>query len=83
MEGINNEIDYEIVLRFSSLSEAGYFLSELELWKEYKARRAVKILNDKRGQHTKTYHARARIHKMENPELSYNECMQYVRTNAV
>ena len=83
MEGINNEIDYEIVLRFSSLSEAGYFLSDLELWKEYKAKKAVKILNDKRGLHTKKYHQDARFHKMENPEKTYKECMEYVRSRTV
>lgn len=83
MEAINNEIEYEIILKFSSLSDAGYFLSELELWKEYKNKKAEKKLNDLRGQHTKTYHARARIHKMEHPELSYKECMIFVRSNIV
>lgn len=79
----SNEIDYEIVLRFSSLSEAGYFLNELELWKEYKAKKTIKILNDRRGKHTAIYHQKARIHKMENPELSYKECMDFVRSNIV
>ena len=75
----NNEIDYEIILKFPSLLQAGNFLTELALWKEDKNKKAVKKLNDLRGQHTKKYHQDARIHWKENPEKTYRECMSYVR----
>lgn len=75
----NNEIDYEIILKFPSLLQAGNFLTELAMWKEEKNKKTEKKLNDLRGQHTKKYHQDARIHKLLHPDLTYAQCMDFVR----
>lgn len=79
----NNDIEYEIIMKFSSLSDAGYFLSELHLWKEWKEEKRLKKLNDQRGKKTAVFHQQARLHKFNHPELTYNECMAFVRSNNV
>lgn len=80
---MNSEIEYEFVLKFSSFSKVGEFLADLEAWQEYKSKKADRKLSDKRGQHTKIYHQQAREYMMENPTLSYRECMQFVRSKDV
>lgn len=83
MESTNNEIEYEVILKFSSLSSAGFFLCELEQWKEWKENKRLKKLNDQRGKHTAGFHQQARLHKFNNPDLTYQDCLKYVRSNIV
>ena len=72
-------VEYEFSLRFSRFSEMADFVADFEAWKTHKARKAERCLNDRRGQHTREYHARARIYKHENPGLTYRECMQRIK----
>jgi predicted nucleotidyltransferase len=68
------------VLRFASLREMTEYVEGYEEFCAHKARKAERSVNDRRGQHTKDYHARARIYKHEHPELTYRECMQRIKT---
>ena len=75
----DSAVEYEFSLRFPKFSEMAEFVADFEAWKAHKTRKAERSLNDRRGQHTREYHARARIYKHEHPELSYRECMQRIK----
>ena len=81
MEG-DSTVKVEYSLRFPQFSEMAEFVADYEAWKAHRARKAERSLNDRRGQHTKEYHARARIYKHEHPELTYRECMQRIKVPA-
>ena len=70
----------EFLIRFSKVSKLAEFMADFEAWSAHKARKAERSATDQRGQHTKEYHARARIFKHEHPELTYRECMQRIKT---
>lgn len=75
--------NYEITLQFPRASQAAYFLSDLDNWVAWKnsqpppAPDAVpKKEGDKRGQHTRELHKKAREYQALHPLLAYHECMR-------
>ena len=70
----NNEIDYKIVLEFDSFGKVAFFLQDLENWLEYKAKKAGKKADDRRGSHIRECHAQARRFQASHPNLPYREC---------
>ena len=75
--------EYEIVLKFDTFQELGHFLTEINEFREYKANNIEKKLNDKRGSHTKVFHEKAREYHFEHPDLTYAQCMAFVRSGIV
>ena len=75
----DNPVKFEFVMRFATLGDMTEYVEGYEAFQAHKAKRAERSLNDRRGQHTKDYHARARVYKFEHPELTYRECMQRIK----
>jgi hypothetical protein len=71
-----DQINYKIVLEFDSYSQVGFFLSDLENWQEWKAKRAEQKASDQRGKHTKLAHQKARAYQIAHPNLPYIECFR-------
>ena len=80
--------DVQIVLQFSKCSQAALFLSDLDNWMKDKAKKQatpppppppMKNPNDRRGQHTKELHRRAREYQTQHPLIPYSECMRLSR----
>ena len=74
------EIEYKIVLEFSSFTKAGEFLSDLEAWQEYKKKRLIKKEDDKRGSRTKELHTRTRAYHEKYPLIPYRDCFKIIDT---
>ena len=75
--------DFQITLLFNRASQAGNFLSDLENWSNWKRSQPASAPTatteprvDRRGSHTKELHRRARDYQVQNPLVSYHECMR-------
>ena len=75
--------EYEIVLKFNSFQELCDFITEMDVFREYKINKIEKKLNDKRGSHTKLFHEKAREYHLERPDFTYAQCMAFVRSGIV
>lgn len=73
--------NYEITLQFPRASQAAFFLSDLENWVNWKNTQAIPVVNpnkegDRRGQHTRALHIKAREYQALHPLIPYHECMR-------
>jgi hypothetical protein len=78
----DSTVKFEFVMRFATLGDMTEYVEGYEAFQAIKAKRVERSLNDRRGQHTREYHARARIYRHEHPELTYRECMQRIKVPA-
>lgn len=56
-------------------------VNEFLEFKEKQRKKQNKTAADGRGKHIKALHLRAKQYQMENPGLSYRECIKAVSTN--
>jgi hypothetical protein len=70
--------EYTIVLTFTTIPGMLAHMEMMDEFQHWKETKSVKKENDKRGQHIKEFHVKARKLHEEKPELTYRECLKNV-----